>query len=48
MSFEGQMDHIYINPPFNTGEYFKYPNEVKIGGKNYELEVKHICYVQDA
>ena len=35
MSSEGQIDQIYINPPFNTGEYFKYPNEVKIGVKNH-------------
>jgi adenine-specific DNA-methyltransferase len=46
--YEGQIDLIYIDPPFNTGENFKFPNEVKIGGKNYEREVKHICYVQDA
>ena len=46
--YEGQIDLIYIDPPFNTGENFNFPNEVKIDGKNYEREVKHICYVQDA
>ena len=37
--YEGQIDLIYIDPPFNTGENFNFPNEVKIGGKNYEREM---------
>ncbi len=34
--YEGEIDLIYIDPPFNTGENFNFPNEVKIGDKNYE------------
>jgi adenine-specific DNA-methyltransferase len=37
--YEGQIDLIYIDPPFNTGENFNFPNDVKIGGKNYEREM---------
>ncbi|HJH32264.1 MAG TPA: hypothetical protein C5S50_08855 [Methanosarcinaceae archaeon] len=37
--YEGQIDLIYIDPPFNTGENFNFPNEVKIGGTNYEREM---------
>ena len=37
--YEGQIDLIYIDPPFNTGENFNFPNEVKIGGENYEREM---------
>ncbi|MCD4767956.1 MAG: hypothetical protein K8R34_15795 [Methanosarcinales archaeon] len=37
--YEGQIDLIYIDPPFNTGENFNFPNEVKIGDKNYEREM---------
>src|SRR3989337_2415443 len=29
--YEGQIDLIYIDPPFNTGENFNFPNEVTIG-----------------
>ena len=37
--YEGQVDLIYIDPPFNTGENFNFPNDVKIGDKNYEREM---------
>lgn len=37
--YEGQIDLIYIDPPFNTGENFNFPNEVKIGDRNYEREM---------
>lgn len=29
--YEGQIDLIYIDPPFNTGENFNFPNEVTMG-----------------
>ena len=45
--YEEQIDLIYIDPPFNTGEDFNFPNEEEIGIKNYEREVKQIYYVQD-
>ena len=37
--YEGQIDLIYIDPPFNTGENFNFPNEVKIGDKRFEKEL---------
>ncbi|MBE0524289.1 MAG: site-specific DNA-methyltransferase [Methanosarcinales archaeon] len=37
--YEGQIDLIYIDPPFNTGENFNFPNDVKIGDRNYEREM---------
>ena len=37
--YGGQIDLIYIDPPFNTGENFNFPNEVKISGNNYEREM---------
>ncbi len=37
--YEGQIDLIYIDPPFNTGENFNFPNEVKIGESTYGKEL---------
>lgn len=37
--YEGQIDLIYIDPPFNTGENFNFPNEVKIGNATFEKEL---------
>ena len=37
--YEGQIDLIYIDPPFNTGENFNFNNEVKIGEATYEKEL---------
>ena len=37
--YEGQVDLIYIDPPFNTGENFNFPNDVRIGNKEFELEL---------
>ncbi len=37
--YEGQIDLIYIDPPFNTGENFNFPNEVTIGDKTFEKEM---------
>ena len=37
--YEGQIDLIYIDPPFNTGENFNFNNEVKIGDSTYEKEL---------
>lgn len=37
--YEGQIDLIYIDPPFNTGENFNFNNEVKIGDSMYEKEL---------
>lgn len=37
--YEGQIDLIYIDPPFNTGENFNFPNDVKIGDKEFEREL---------
>src|SRR3989344_3025481 len=37
--YEGQIDLIYIDPPFNTGENFNFSNQVKIGNNNYEKEL---------
>ena len=37
--YEGQVDLIYIDPPFNTGENFNFPNDVRIGNKEFEMEL---------
>jgi len=37
--YAGQIDLIYIDPPFNTGENFNFNNEVKIGDATYEKEL---------
>jgi DNA modification methylase len=37
--WEGQIDLIYIDPPFNTGENFNFPNDVRIGNKEFEREL---------
>jgi len=37
--YEGQIDLIYIDPPFNTGEDFNFCDEVKIGDSIYEKEL---------
>lgn len=37
--YEGQIDLIYIDPPFNTGENFNFPNEVTIGENTFEKEM---------
>jgi len=37
--YEGQIDLIYIDPPFNTGENFNFSDEVKIGNSIYEKEL---------
>lgn len=37
--YEGQIDLIYIDPPFKTGENFNFNNQVKIGENNYEKEL---------
>jgi len=37
--YEGLIDLIYIDPPFNTGENFNFPNEVKIGNTKIEKEM---------
>ncbi len=37
--YEGQIDVIYIDPPFNTGESFNFSNEVKIGSEVFEKEM---------
>lgn len=37
--YEGQVDLIYIDPPFNTGENFNFSDEVKIGNTVYEKEL---------
>jgi adenine-specific DNA-methyltransferase len=37
--YEGQIDLIYIDPPFNTGENFNFQSEVKIGDETYEKEL---------
>ncbi|VVB95628.1 DNA methylase [uncultured archaeon] len=37
--YEGQIDLIYIDPPFNTGENFNFPNEVTIGDQTFEKEM---------
>ncbi len=37
--YEGQIDLIYIDPPFNTGENFNFSSHVKIAGTDYEKEL---------
>ena len=37
--YEGQIDLIYIDPPFNTGENFNFVNEVQIGDKKFDKEL---------
>ncbi len=37
--YEGQIDLIYIDPPFNTGENFNFSSEVKIGDSTFEKEL---------
>ena len=37
--YEGQIDLIYIDPPFNTGENFNFCGDVKIGDSTYEKEL---------
>ncbi|MBU0591875.1 site-specific DNA-methyltransferase, partial [Candidatus Micrarchaeota archaeon] len=37
--YEGQIDLIYIDPPFNTGENFNFSNEVQIGNQEFEKEL---------
>ncbi|MBI2451699.1 site-specific DNA-methyltransferase [Candidatus Pacearchaeota archaeon] len=37
--YEGQIDLIYIDPPFNTGENFNFSNQVKIGDSTFDKEL---------
>lgn len=37
--YEGQIDLIYIDPPFNTGESFNFSNKVSIGDEEFEKEL---------
>lgn len=37
--YEGQIDLIYIDPPFNTGENFNFSNQVQIGNTSFEKEL---------
>ncbi len=37
--YEGQIDLIYIDPPFNTGENFNFSTEISIGNKTFEKEL---------
>jgi len=37
--YEGQIDLIYIDPPFNTGENFNFPNEFQLGDSTFEKEL---------
>ena len=37
--YEGQIDLIYIDPPFNTGENFNFPNEINLGEMSFEKEL---------
>ena len=37
--YEGQIDLVYIDPPFNTGENFNFPNEIKVGDNTLEKEM---------
>src|SRR3989344_1909144 len=37
--YEGQIDLVYIDPPFNTGENFNFSGEVRIGDKTFEKEL---------
>ena len=37
--YEGQIDLIYIDPPFNTGENFNFSNQVRIGDSTFDKEL---------
>jgi len=37
--YEGQIDLIYIDPPFNTGENFNFSNQVNIGDQTFNKEL---------
>lgn len=37
--YEGQIDLIYIDPPFNTGENFNFSSELRLGNEIYEKEM---------
>ncbi len=37
--YEGQIDLIYIDPPFNTGEDYNFTTEIGIGDKKYDKEI---------
>lgn len=37
--YEGQIDLIYVDPPFNTGENFNFSSEVKIGNTTIQKEL---------
>ena len=37
--YEGQIDLIYIDPPFNTGENFNFSNQVQIGDATFDKEL---------
>ena len=37
--YEGQIDLIYIDPPFNTGENFNFSSLVKVGALEFEKEL---------
>jgi len=37
--YEGQVDLIYIDPPFNTGENFNFSNQVQIGDSTFDKEL---------
>src|SRR3989344_1244821 len=37
--YEGQVDLIYIDPPFNTGENFNFSNQVQIGDSPFDKEL---------
>jgi len=37
--YEGQIDLIYIDPPFNTGKSFNFTNKISLGGTEFEKEL---------
>jgi len=37
--YEGQIDLIYIDPPFNTGENFNFSSKISLGNKEYDKEL---------
>ena len=37
--YEGQIDLIYIDPPFNTGEDYNFTTSITIGDKKYDKEI---------
>lgn len=37
--YEGQVDLIYIDPPFNTGENFNFSSKISLGNNEYEKEL---------